>query len=71
MDLKISGSRITLGAYNVAQLMLQALLANRFKLQEHPGDEDCSVNVSVVTGGQSYTFSNCAIDSLVSVLGTV
>jgi uncharacterized protein (TIGR03435 family) len=140
MDLKISGPRVTLGAYDIAQLvmeayhlkgmwqvsfatfpgsddqrsvyydivarasdgasnsreefrkMLQALLADRFKLslhreqkqtpvyalvpgknasklKEHTGDGDCSVNVSVVTGGQSYEFSNCSIDSLVSVLG--
>jgi uncharacterized protein (TIGR03435 family) len=140
MDLKISGPRLTLGAYNIAQLvmeayhlkgmwqmsfasfpgsdeqrriyydivarasdngsnsredfrkMLQALLADRFKLslhhefkqtpvyalipgknaaklKKHTGDGDCAVHVSVVTGGQSYEFSNCSIESLVSTLG--
>jgi uncharacterized protein (TIGR03435 family) len=140
MDLKISGARITLGAYNIAQLvmeayhlkgmwqmsfvsfpgsddqrnvyydvvarasdggthdrdefrhMLQTLLADRFKLSSHrevkqtpvyvlvpgkngpklksgTGDGDCSVHVGVAAGGQSYDFSNCSIDRLVSMLG--
>jgi uncharacterized protein (TIGR03435 family) len=42
---------------------------NVSKLKMPTGDGDCSVNVSVVTGGQSYEFSSCSIDSLVSVLG--
>jgi uncharacterized protein (TIGR03435 family) len=140
MDLEISGPRVTLGAYNIAQLvveayhlkgmwqisfanfpgsdeqkgiyydivarasgnssnsreefrkMLRALLADRFKLsfhrelkqtpvyalipgkntsklKKHTGDGDCAVHVSVVTGGQSYEFSNCSIERLVSAVG--
>jgi uncharacterized protein (TIGR03435 family) len=72
--------------------MLQALLADRFKVSIHhdtktipvyllilgksgpklkdgAGDSECSVHVGVVTGGQSYAFSHCAIDKLVDMLG--
>lgn len=39
------------------------------KLKESLRDGECAVNVSVVTGGQSYALSNCTISALVDVIG--
>jgi uncharacterized protein (TIGR03435 family) len=38
------------------------------KLKDGTGDGECAVNVGVVTGGQSYSFSSCPISSLADML---
>jgi uncharacterized protein (TIGR03435 family) len=39
------------------------------KLKSGTADGECAVHVSAVTGGQSYSLSNCTIDVLVDLLG--
>jgi uncharacterized protein (TIGR03435 family) len=53
------------------ELPVYALLIgkNGPKLKASATDADCAVHVSAVTGGQSYSLSNCTIDVLVDLLG--
>ncbi len=39
------------------------------KFKESAGEGECSVNVGVVTGGQSYSFTRCGIEGVVSTMG--
>jgi uncharacterized protein (TIGR03435 family) len=39
------------------------------KLKTSTGGGECAVHVSAVTGGQSYSLSNCTIDVLIDLLG--
>jgi len=43
--------------------------ARRPRFKESVGEGECSVNVGVVTGGQSYAFSRCGIDRVVEMMG--